>query len=182
MRHRGAMELIAMKVSELMTTEVRACHPHDALNRAAQLMWENDCGAIPVIDASGKVIGILTDRDICMAAYTRGIPLAHARVENAMSLEVCTCIANDTVANAADQMRQRQVRRLPVIDDDGVLIGVLSLSDIVREAERNRASKSRKRPMKDGELIETIGAISVPVRPARGVNGHRASSHESAHH
>jgi CBS-domain-containing membrane protein len=171
-----------MKVSELMTTEVRACHPHEMLNRAAQLMWENDCGAIPVIDTGGKVIGMLTDRDICMAAYTRGIPLAHARVENAMSPEVCTCIATDTIANAADQMRQRQVRRLPVIDDDGVLIGILSFSDIVREADRARSSKSRKRPIKDSELIATLGAISVSVRPARATNGHRAASHDSAPH
>jgi CBS-domain-containing membrane protein len=176
------MEFTAMKVSELMTTEVRACNPHDTLNRAAQLMWENDCGAIPVVDSGGKVIGMLTDRDVCMAAYTRGVPLAHARVENAMSPDVSTCIATDTIAIAAERMRQRQVRRLPVIDDDGVLIGILSLSDIVREADSNRASKSRKRPIKDSELIETLGAISVAVRHARGVNGHRAASHDSASH
>jgi len=99
-----------------------------------------------------------------------------------MSLEVCTCIASDTIASAADQMRQRQVRRLPVIDDDGVLIGILSLSDIVRETERNRASKSRKRPIKDGELIETMGAISVSGRRAGAVNGRRKASHDSAPH
>jgi CBS-domain-containing membrane protein len=148
-----------MKVSDLMTKEVRACHRHDSLNRAAQLMWENDCGAIPVVDAEMKVIGMLTDRDICMAAYTQGVALVDASVGGVMSQNVSACNPSDNIAAAAERMRERQIRRLPVVDEKGRLVGILSVSDIAREADRLRASKSRKRPIKDGELIETLGAI-----------------------
>jgi len=148
-----------MKVSDLMTKEVRACNPNDSLNRAAQLMWENDCGSIPVTDAEMKVVGMLTDRDICMAAYTQGVALIDASVGSAMSRDVCVCNPSDNIASATEQMRERKIRRLPVVDDDQQLIGILSVSDIAREADRLRTSKSKKRPIKDGEFIETLGAI-----------------------
>lgn len=159
-----------MKVSDLMTKQVRACHQHDSLNRAAQLMWENDCGAVPVIDSDLKVIGMLTDRDICMAAYTRGLALADASVGSVMSRDVCICNPSDNIPAAAERMRERQIRRLPVIDDDQRLVGILSMSDIARATDRLRASKSRKRPIKDGELIETLGAIC-------SANGNGNASH-----
>lgn len=159
-----------MKVSDLMTKEVRTCHRHDALNRAAQLMWENDCGAVPVVDSDLKVIGMLTDRDICMAAYTQGVALADASVGSAMSGNICVCNASDNIASAAERMRERQIRRLPVIDDDQRLVGILSMSDIALETDRLRASKSRKRPIKDGDLIETLGAIC-----SRGGNASQAA-------
>jgi CBS domain-containing protein len=151
-----------MKVSDLMTKEVKTCHQHDSLNRAAQLMWENDCGAIPVVDSDLKVIGMLTDRDICMAAYTQGVALAAASVGSAMSCDVCLCAAGDNITSAAELMRERQIRRLPVVDKEQKLVGILSMSDIAREAERLRAAKSKKRPIKDSDLIETLGAICSP--------------------
>jgi CBS domain-containing protein len=150
-----------MKVSDLMTKPVKACYPHDSLNRAAQLMWENDCGAVPIVDAESKVIGMLTDRDICMAAYTKGIALIDASVASVMSRDVSICNPSDNISAAAERMRERQIRRLPVVDKNQRLIGILSVSDIARETERLRAAKSRKRPMKDGELIETLGAICM---------------------
>ena len=148
-----------MKVSELMTSEVKGCYQHDSLNRAAQLMWENDCGSVPVVDSEMKVIGMLTDRDICMAAYTQGVALTEASVGGAMSCDICTCQPADSITAAAERMRERQIRRLPVVDKSGKLVGILSMSDIAREAERLRASKSKKRPIKDGDLIETLSAI-----------------------
>jgi CBS-domain-containing membrane protein len=102
---------------------------------------------------------MLTDRDICMAAYTQGVALLDASVGSAMSWDVCVCDASDNITSAAERMRDRQIRRLPVVDKTQRLVGILSMSDIAREAERLRNSKSRKRPMKDGELIETLGAI-----------------------
>jgi CBS domain-containing protein len=148
-----------MKVSDLMTKEVKTCHQHDSLNRAAQLMWENDCGAIAVVDADAKVIGMLTDRDICMAAYTQGLALSAVSVGSVMSCDVCVCAGSDNITSAAEQMRERQIRRLPVLDKDHRLVGILSMSDLARKLDRLRTSKSRKRPLKDGELIETLGAI-----------------------
>jgi len=159
-----------MKVSELMTKDVKTCHQHDSLNRAAQLMWENDCGAIAVIDSELKVIGMLTDRDICMAAYTQGVPLLGASVGSAMSCDVRVCAASDNITSAAELMKDHQIRRLPVVDKAEKLIGILSMSDIAREVERLRASKSKKRPLKDSDLVETLGAIC-------GRNGNGNASH-----
>jgi len=159
-----------MKVSDLMTKEVKACSRHDSLNRAAQLMWENDCGAVPVLDSDSKVIGMLTDRDICMAAYTQGIALVDASVASVMSRDVSVCNPSDNISAAAERMRDHRIRRLPVVDRDHRLIGILSVSDIARETDRLRASKSRKRPIKDGELIEMLGAIC-------NANGNGNASH-----
>src|ERR1051325_7716398 len=129
-----------MEVIELMTKEVRTRHKHHSLNRAAQLMWENDCGAIPVVDSELKVVGMLTDRDICMASYTQGIALAGISVGRVMSCDVCACVATDNITSAAELMRERQIRRLPVVDERERLVGILSMSDIAREADRLRTS------------------------------------------
>ena len=161
-----------MKVSELMTEEVKICYQHDSLNRAAQLMWENDCGAVPVVDSELKVIGMLTDRDICMAAYTQGVALVGASVGSAMSGDVRVCAASDNITSAAELMAEHQIRRLPVVDKDQKLVGILSMSDIAREADRLRASKSKKRPLKDSDLIETLGAICM--RSTNGTASHAA--------
>ena len=79
-----------MNVSELMTHAPAVCTTSDHLTRAAQIMWERDCGAVPVIDDAGKLAGIVTDRDICMAAYTQGRALHEIPVANAMSKSVFT--------------------------------------------------------------------------------------------
>lgn len=151
-----------MKVRELMTTDVRACSQYDTLNKAAQIMWENDCGAVPVVDEDLRVIGMVTDRDICMAAYTQGVLLTDSRAERAMARGAYTCAPGDEVAAAEKLMRERQVRRLPVTDGDGRLVGIISLNDIARRADRERASKSKRRQVKDAEIVETLGAICVP--------------------
>ena len=74
-----------MKIQNLMTRDVRTCRREDVLVEAARIMWENDCGSVPVVDAQRHVVGMITDRDICMAAYTRGQRLADMTVESAMS-------------------------------------------------------------------------------------------------
>ncbi len=106
-----------MKVSELMTKRVRACHQHDSLNRAAQLRWENDCGAAPVIDSDSNVIGMLTDRDIRMAAYTQGVALAEASVGNAMSRHVSVCKPSDNIPAADPFGGVECVWKSPVSED-----------------------------------------------------------------
>lgn len=125
-----------MKVDQIMNRDVKACYPQDPLNKAAQIMWEEPCGAVPVVDELSRPIGFLTDRDICMAAYTQGKPLQELRVETAMAKKVVACRADDDLAAAAELMRQHRTRRLPVIDRDGVLVGLLSLDDLACEAAR----------------------------------------------
>jgi CBS-domain-containing membrane protein len=131
-----------MKVEELMVREVMSCSPDDMLNRAAQIMWENDCGCVPVVDSAARVLGMLTDRDICMAAYTRGQTLNHIPVSAAMSSEVFACRAGDDLLDAQKVMRKHQVRRLPVNDSKGRLVGLLSLSDLARAIPRKAVTKT----------------------------------------
>lgn len=130
------MREVSMKVEQIMNRNVKVCHPEDSLSNAAQMMWEEPCGAVPVVDEQSRPIGFLTDRDICMAAYTQGKPLEVLRVETAMARKVVSCNAEDDLRAAAGLMRQNRTRRLPVINRDGTSVGLLSLDDLACEAAR----------------------------------------------
>jgi CBS domain-containing protein len=155
-----------MRVEELMTKSPRTCRPEDSLSRAAQIMWEADCGAVPVVssDGEGRVVGIVTDRDVCMAGYTRGRTFTEMRVQEAMAKDLRCCAASDTLAEAESAMRSAQVRRLPVVDESGHLVGLLSLADLAREAARERGSK---RPaISEQEVGDTLASICEPRQVA----------------
>ena len=151
-----------MKVEQLMQRAVQTCHTDDTMNRAAQLMWEHDCGCIPVVDDENHPIGMLTDRDVCMAAYTQGTPLSAIRVRTAMARQLRTCRSGDTIGEAESIMRSAQVRRLPVVDAEGALIGILSLNDIAQE--RMREAGAGRAEVGDQEISTTLGAICAPRR------------------
>lgn len=121
-----------MNVEELMTRNVRTCAPSDSMNDAARIMWEHDCGCVPLVEADGRVVGIITDRDICMAAYTQGKRLMYMDVGSAASKSVVTIGKDESLRRAKELMRDAQVRRLPVVDSAGRLVGVLSVSDLAR--------------------------------------------------
>ncbi len=125
-----------MKVEQIMNRDVNPCRPQESLNQAAQMMWDERCGAVSVVDEQSKPIGFLTDRDICMPAYTQGKPLVALRVEGAMARNVVCCRAEDDLDSAAQLMRQNRTRRLPVTHREGVLVGLLSLDDLACEAAR----------------------------------------------
>jgi CBS domain-containing protein len=153
-----------MKVEKLMTRNVKTCRREDRLNAAAQLMWENDCGCVPVIgtNGDGAVVGMLTDRDVCIAAYTQGKPLWQIAVATAMAQRVIACAPSDELERAEALMREHQVRRLPVINEKGVLEGIISLNDIAREAERER--RAQRPQVSHAEIGNTLGAICQPHR------------------
>jgi len=134
-----------MKVRDVMTTNVRTCFTSDSLAAAAQLMWDHDCGCVPVLNEEGRVVGMLTDRDVCMAAFFQGVPIGEIKVSAVMSRRLFDCTVDDDLSVAEDIMRKRKVRRLPVLNKDGRLIGLLSLSDIASlaydEYERNAATR-----------------------------------------
>jgi CBS domain-containing protein len=155
-----------MKIEQIMTQSVKVCGPDDTLNCAAQLMWENDCGCLPIVasNGDGSVIGMITDRDICMAAYTQGKPLSHIPVAAAMSRTVIACRASDGVSQAEAQMRDNQVRRLPVLGADGRLAGIVTINDIAREARRE-ASTSGRKEVGQQDVAETLAAICQPRAP-----------------
>jgi CBS domain-containing protein len=154
------LEEVAMKVEQLMQRSVQTCRAHDALNRAAQIMWENDCGCVPVVDDAGCAIGMITDRDVCMAAYTRGRTLGEIDVGSVMTATPRACRPQDTVREAETIMCTAQVRRLPVVDNENRLVGILSLNDIALEAQRGHAASSRSQDgVHDTEVCDTLGAI-----------------------
>jgi CBS domain-containing protein len=149
-----------MKVQELMIRDVQSCSADDDLNRAAQIMWEYDCGVVPVVDSVTRVVGMITDRDLCMAAYTQGLPLGSLRVGDSMSKEVFSSSPGESLESALTIMRTRHVRRLPVIDDQLRLVGILSLGDLAREAERKGRPGGRAQP--SPEISATLAAICEP--------------------
>lgn len=156
-----------MKVQQVMSSPVKSCRVSDTLDCAAAILWDHDCGCVPVIDDSGKAVGMVTDRDICMAAYTQGKALRDIRVASAMSRQVWTCHPDDPIATAEHVFQARQVRRLPVIDGGGRVVGVLSLNDLARQAATER-SKNR-REVTDAEVGTVLAAIGVPRAPSREV-------------
>ena len=153
-----------MKAEKLMSSAVKSCSPEQSLAVAARLMWDGDCGCIPVADAEERVIGIITDRDICMAAYFRGAALNDIACRDAMSRDVLSCRPDDTIDAAAAVMKKAQVRRLPVTDSSGRLVGILSLNDIAREAARGDSSLSPEVGLDDVAL--TLSAVGKQHRAA----------------
>jgi CBS domain-containing protein len=124
-----------VRVEELMTRECRACDPEESLATAALRMWDADCGILPVVEG-GKVIGVLTDRDICMALALKGARPSERAVGEVSSRELWSCAPDDAVADVLAIMGRHRVRRLPVVED-GRLAGMLSLNDIVATASEN---------------------------------------------
>ena len=145
-----------MRVEQLMNQPAVICHAGDTLHTAARLMWDNDCGVLPVVGDDARVIGVVTDRDACMAAYTQGLPLQAIPVVGAMSRQVFSCRPDQALEDAEKLMAEKQVRRLPVLDGDGRAIGVLSLNDVAREAA------SRPGNGLAAEVAKTLGAIGQP--------------------
>jgi CBS domain-containing protein len=127
-----------MKISELMTRTVQTCSATDHLDRAAQQMWEHDIGAVVVVDSSGQVIGIVTDRDACMAAYTRGGALSDIPIDVAMSKHTVTCSTEDTADEVAELMAKHKIRRIPVVDETQRPVGMVSLNDLACTMARGR--------------------------------------------
>jgi CBS domain-containing protein len=126
-----------MKVEELMIRHVAMIEPGDGLDVAAHRMQENECGCLPVVDEHGRPIAMLTDRDICMAAARSDAPLSALEVRAGMSRKIHTCPVGTSVAEAAGAMALYQVRRLPVVDSQGRLQGLVTLDDIARRARQD---------------------------------------------
>ena len=141
-----------MKVREIMTAAVYTCQPDTDLGAVAVLMWDHDCGFVPVVDSSGAVAGLITDRDICMAAATRGLAPERISASQAMSQSVRACLPDDSVSEALEMMKHFKVRRLPVIDAHGLLQGVISMNDIARATDA-------KKGLSPKDVVSTLAEI-----------------------
>jgi len=130
-----------MKVREVMTRSAAFCGPESTLEEASQLMRKNDCGFLPVVGDGGNVIGVFTDRDMCIALGTRNRKPSEVRVWDVMPRKLFACMEGDDVHCALKTLRSARIRRLPVIDRDGFLVGVLSIDDIVLHAREHLVRK-----------------------------------------
>ena len=147
-----------MKVKKLMQVDIATCTPDAPIAEAAKIMWENDCGIVPIVE-DGALVGILTDRDVCMSALMTGLPLGLIRVREVMTEDVHSVGPDDDVLQAHAMLRDAQVRRLPVVGDENEVLGVLSLNDLVNEAYEGRSKAAAKRQRDAGK---TLAAVCEP--------------------
>jgi CBS domain-containing protein len=144
-----------MRVKEIMTSGPMCCAPDDSLQRAAEMMVSCDCGEIPVVDdlTTAVPVGVITDRDITCRTVAMGLNPLTMTVSEVMSTPVITVNSNDTVEDCCYLMEQNQIRRIPVVDDSGACVGIVSLADISRETSREDS----------GEVLQEVSAVSVPA-------------------
>lgn len=125
-----------MIVKEIMKTAVGTCAPDSDLGTVVNIMRDRDCGFLPVVDSHGVVVGVVTDRDVCIAAGIKHRPLARISASETMSHPVFSCFADESVKTVLVTMANHRVRRLPVLNKSGHLEGVLSIDDIVQAPPR----------------------------------------------
>ncbi len=157
-----------MKVKDAMLGAPYYCQPDATLATAAELMSKANCGFLPVQLAEGIVISVITDRDICVSLGTRNRPAGEVTVAEAMSGDLYFCSPEDDIHLALQTMREANVRRLPVTAHNGMLVGVLSMDDILFRAKP--VSSGKEPELSSDEVVRTFRSI---VR--RGVRGVMAS-------
>lgn len=152
-----------MRVVDVMMGTPYYCRPGANLGSATELMWTGNCGFLPVVDNEGKVVGIITDRDICVALGTQGRPSGEVTVAEVMSQKVYSCAPDDDIHVALRAMREGHVRRLPVITRAGALIGVISMDDVLLHAQAPTLGKVPE--LSSEEIVKTFQAINVRQLP-----------------
>jgi CBS domain-containing protein len=153
-----------MKVQDIASRGVATCEPNTDLAAVGGLMWAHGCGIVPVVDPLLNLVGVLTDRDICIALTTRGHRAHELRAADVMMGRVEHCAPKDDVRKALDTMRRAHVRRLPVVDEQGRLEGVLSLDDIALVAKPNGGGSSSDVSYEDvARTLQELDRRNVPV-------------------
>lgn len=147
-----------IKVGRLMTRDVRTCRPEDTLADAARSMWDADIGCLPVTTCDGRLVSVITDRDIAMSAWLSGRPLREQRVSDAMSKRLVTVQEEDEAGVLEDAMRLAQVHRVPVVNEAGYLRGIVTLNDLAH----HRHGKAMGEGVGPDEVATALAIISTP--------------------
>jgi CBS domain-containing protein len=147
-----------MKVKELMMGTPYHCQPETNLGAATELMWNGNCGFLPVVDSLGKIQGVVTDRDICIALGTKNRLPGEVPVREVMSHKLFSCAPEDDVHVALQTMKAGCVRRLPVITQGENLVGVVSMDDILLRAQPT--TLGREPELSSDEVVRTYRAIT----------------------
>jgi CBS-domain-containing membrane protein len=152
-----------MKVKEVMNPDAKAIWITGSLADAAKSMWDNDCGVLPIIKDGRRVVGVITDRDICMATAIKDSSPSSISVEEVMTGEVYSVKPEDEITEALKTMQEHKIRRLPVVNPEGELEGILSMNDIVLKAN---AVTGKKTPLIEyADVVKTYQAICEHPMP-----------------
>jgi CBS domain-containing protein len=143
-----------MKIKHVMTRDPKCCVPSDTAQQAAIIMRDEKAGVVPVIEneQSRKIVGIVTDRDLCMNIVAEGRDARTAQVHECMTTAVVSASPQDALEKATELMRDNQIRRIPVIDEQRRLVGIVSLADVVERAG-----------VRTAETHETLKTVSAPT-------------------
>jgi CBS domain-containing protein len=143
-----------MLVKSIMTTDVKSCSPDSTTASAARIMSNRDCGIVPVVDAQRKLLGVITDRDVCLAVATRFQSPEELPVREVMTKRVHTCSPDDDARAALNLMKNHAVRRVPVVTTDGRLAGLISLDDLVVRADSHKGAA-----VSDADVFDALKSI-----------------------
>ena len=147
-----------MKIKDVMTAEPKTCTRDANLAVAAALMLDGDCGILPVVE-NGRLVGVVTDRDMCVALATRHALAQDLRVCDVANTQVWTCVPDDDVQAGLATMKEHRVRRLPVVGFGGIVLGIVSMNDILLAAGSGKA-------VRNDEVVDTFQAICAHHHPA----------------
>jgi CBS domain-containing protein len=147
-----------MTIEQIMTPSPATCGPTDNLAQVVERMWDADCGIVPVVDDAGRLLGVITDRDICVATATRGMAPGDMKASDMVRGHAITCRPDDQLQTALTLMKQHRVRRLPVTTKEGILHGVVSLNDIALAAGGKETATA-------ADILAAIKAIAAHPLP-----------------
>jgi CBS domain-containing protein len=152
-----------MNAEDVMVRKVAVCRPENKLSEVAAIMWNARCGSLPVMDGHGNVASMITDRDICIALGTRNVRASELHVQDISLPRVFDCSAKEDVRHALQTMMSQDVRRLPIVDDDGKLIGILSIDDPLLSDKSEISDKDVVNAVKVILKNRSCGSVQEPA-------------------
>jgi len=161
-----------MKVKDVMTRDPRFCGPKDTLAQVVEAMWEGDCGILPIVDKTNRVTGVITDRDVALGLWRKDRAPRDLRVDELPLARLYSCAPTDDVDDALRIMRRALVRRLPIIDENEKLVGIISMDDLARHVKEADGAKNGLTAQKVAEALKAICSPRKPKHRAR----HRPAS------
>jgi len=149
-----------MKVREIMTKSPAYCGPDTNLAAAVEILWNKNCGILPIVDSGEKLLGVVTDRDMCVALGTRNRLPSEITVQDVTTGKIVSCKADDDLRRALAAMAEAKVRRLPVIDTAGKLLGILSMDDVVLRTQTGDVKRDAEVSAED--VVNTLKSVYTP--------------------
>jgi CBS domain-containing protein len=152
-----------VRVQDVMVSTPKSCRSETNLGDAAEMMWNQQCGILPILDSEQRVVGVVTDRDLCLALGTCARLPGDVTVGEVTTGKVYACKPDDDIHAALAAMKEKKVRRLPVLDARGKLAGILSMDDVVLHAQASRPGQDSELSAED--IVDTLRKVYEPALP-----------------